>query len=168
MTSFERIGGAAPVSTVAATTSSNGAAGTARGTMAAIGERVLAWTAASFPAAKGAGAAWSAQTGVAGSGFAPSPAELARGGDVYGLRQLTGEIASHYAATPAQEGALGRAIEDFTRAAALHFNGRAGGDDMVSGVARALDHAIGAGGDGIDGVTTRIETAARSVEQLNQ
>ena len=164
---IERISSAPPVASIGSATGAGSAAATARTAMGTVGERVLAWTAASSGSPSATGQ-WSAKTGVASSGFAPSMAELSRGGDVYGLRSLTSEIAAQSGATPAQEGALGRAVEDFTRAAALHFNGRAGGENMVADVASALDRAVAAGGDGIDGVTTRIETAARSVEHLNQ
>ena len=168
MSSFERIGSTPPVTALAQTSGVEGAAGTARAALSTIGERVLAWTAASFGGGSGA-AQWSARTGVPGSGFSPDRAELGRGGDVYELRSLTAGIASQFGASPAAEGALGRAVDDFARASALHFNGRGGSDAAVEAVAVQLDAAIGDGhADGIEGVTTRIETAARMVENLNR
>ena len=168
MTSFERIGSAPPVAATGALGESEPAAAAARTAMAAIGERVLAWSAASFGDSGGA-AQWSARTGVASSGFAPDRAELARGGDVYDLRSLTAGIAGEFGASPAAEGALGRAVEDFARAASLHLNGRGGSAGAVDAVASKLDAALGGTGPaGIDGVTARIETAARMVEDLNR
>ena len=164
---IERISSAPPVASIGSATGAGSAVATARTAMGTVGERVLAWTVASSGSPSAAGQ-WSAKTGVASSGFAPSMAELSRGGDVYGLRSLTSEIAAQSGATPAQEGALGRAVEDFARGIALHFNGRAGGDDMVDGVVAALDSAVSSGSDGIDGVTSRIETAARMVDALNR
>lgn len=169
MTSFERIGGAPPVSATSLTGGSTDVAGTAKAAMASIGDRVLAWTAQSFATGPGAGARWQAATGAA-SGFVPDKAELGRRGDVYELRALTSEIGQQFGATPAQEGALGRAIDDFARAVSLRFNALAGGDGgpAVDDVATLLDRATGDGPGGIDGVTSRIETAARSVEALNR
>lgn len=170
MTSFERIGGIAPVTASTPAGAAGDAAATARGTMAAAGDRVLAWTAQSFGTGAAAGAAWSARTGGDG-GFAPDHAVLARGGDVYQLRALTAEIAGAHGATPAEEGALGRAIEDFTRAVALRFNALAGGPEgaMLDDVAAAVDSAAAAdAGSGIGGVTARIESAAAMVEALNR
>ena len=164
---IERINGPSAIGAVAGGTTT-GPAASARAAMATIGGRVLAWTAASSGGAVPA-AQWSVLTGGAGGGFAPNRAELARGGDVYGLRALAAEVAGHFGATPAQEGALGRAIEDFTRGVALQFNGRAGGAGMADDVAAAVNRAAdGSGGDGIDGVTARIETAARMVDALNR
>ena len=165
---IERISSPPPVASIGLTAGVGGAAATAHQTMGIVGERVLAWTAATSGSASAAGQ-WSSATGVAGNGFVPSLAELGRGGDVYGLRLLTAEVAAGSGATPAQEGALGRAIEDFTRGLALHFNGRAGGGEMVRDVAAAVDRAVSSGSvGGLDGVTSRIEAAAHMVDALNR
>ena len=169
MTGFERISSAPPVSATTPVGATGDAGSTARGAMATVGERILAWSAQSFGTGPAAGAAWCARTG-SGDGFSPDRAELSRGGDVYQLRALTGEIAARFGATPAQEGALGRAIGDFARGVALRFNALAGGDTapMLDGIANALDRAAASGGsDGIDGVTARIESAATWVGTLN-
>lgn len=171
MTSFERIAGLPAAAAACQACAGGDAATTAQGVMAGIGARVLAWTSQSFGTNGDAAAAWNARTGAQG-GFAPDRAELARGGDVYDLRGITAGIAREYGATPAQEGALGRAIEDFTRGVALRFNALADGgarDAMLDGVAGALDDAVASGGpDGIEGVTTRIELAARAVDTANR
>lgn len=169
MTSFERIGSTPPVTGSPAIGGATDVAQAARGTMATIGERVLAWSAQSFGTGDAAGAAWNARTGSQ-SDFTPNRAELSRGGDVYQLRALTAEVAREFGATPAEEGALGRAIEDFARGTALRFNALAGSasETMLGGVADALDAAVGSGADGIGGVTARIESAALMVEKLNR
>lgn len=170
MTGFERIGGSPPITAATATTGLRDAAGIARTAMATVGDRVLAWSAQSFGGTGAAGAAWQAHTGLP-SGFAPDRAELARGGDVYQLRALTGELAQSFGATPAEEGALGRAIDGFARGVALRFNALADAptDTMLNGVLDALDAAVANGAtDGISGVTARIEMAASMVDKLNR
>ena len=111
---------------------------------------------------------WSARTGASG-GYSANSGALGNG-DAYELRALTSELAQSFGATPAAEGALGRAVEDFARGVALRFNALAGSapEAMVDGVARALDVASSRGADGIDGVISRIETAARLVEEGNR
>lgn len=167
MTGFERIGSTQPVAGVRQDAGNSDAGQVARSALVSVGERVLAWTGASARSGDGPQAQWNARTGAAGE-FAPSQAELARGGDVYQLRALTAEIAGRLGASPAEEGALGRAIEDFARAASMQFNGRGGDDGSIDAVAATLDAAIASGPGGIDGVTARIETAARGVEDLNR
>lgn len=170
MTGFDRIGGSPPITATTAPAGPRDAGNVARTAMATIGDRVLAWSAQSFGGTGAAGAAWQGRTGLP-SGFAPDRAELARGGDVYQLRALTGELAQAHGATPAQEGALGRAVEDFARGVALRFNALADAppETMLGGVLDALDQAVANGaGDGIGGVTARIESAAAMVEKLNR
>lgn len=168
MTSFDRISSPAPVTAVGPAASGDNAGTVARTALATIGERVLAWTAASSGTTSNS-AAWSAATGVGGSGFTPDRAELGRRGDVYELRTLTAEIGRQFGASPAAEGALGRAVEDFARASALQFNGRAGDVAAVDAVAARLDAAVaGSGPGGIEEVTSRIESAARMVETMNR
>lgn len=170
MTGFERIGGTPPVTAATVVALGGDAGSAARGAMATVGDRVLAWAAQSFGTGGAASAAWNARTGGE-PGFTPDRAELARGGDVYQLRALTADVAREFGATPAEEGALGRAIEDFAREAALRFNGLAGGASgaIVGGIADALDRAVAVdAGGGIDGVTARIETATATVAALNR
>ncbi|TRW17380.1 hypothetical protein [Glacieibacterium frigidum] len=170
MTGFERIGGTPPITATTTAVGPRDAGNAARTAMATIGDRVLAWSAQSFKSDGAAGATWQGRTGLPSS-FTPDRAELARGGDVYQLRALTGELAQGFGATPAQEGALGRAIEDFARGVALRFNALADAptDTMLGGVLDALDQAVASGaGDGIGGVTARIESAATMVEKLNR
>lgn len=119
--------------------------GVARAMMGAIGERLEAWAGVM----SGGGAR-------AGS-FRPDAGELARRGDVYELRSLVAEAAARFGAGPAAEGALLRATEDFTRAAALHVYGGNG-----AAVADALTRTEG-GGDGIDGVVDRLQAAMRTL-----
>lgn len=170
MTGFDRIGGTPPVSAATTAAGPRDAGNAARTAMATIGDRVLAWSAQSFGGGGAAGAAWQGQTGLS-SGFVPDRAELARGGDVYQLRSLAGELAQGFGATPTEEGALGRAIDDFARGVALRFNALADAptDTRLNGVLDALDSAVANGaGDGIGGVTARIESAATMVEKLNR
>lgn len=112
-----------------------------------IGQRLQAWSAL----ASGA---------PGGSGFTPDQAKLARGGDVYDLRQLSDEIGRQLGATPSDQGALLRGIEDFTREAAVQVYGLAGSDRQAIGldaaVAAALDQPAG---EGADGVVTRLQAA---------
>ncbi len=119
----------------------------ARGVMETIGQRVAAWSGEIF----GGGA-------NSASGFKPDTAELAQRGDVYDLRALVSETASRFGAGPAAEGALLRATEDFTRAAALHIFG----GDRADSVTRALEHAA-SDGSGIDGVIGHLEAATKDL-----
>ena len=170
MTSFERIGGTVPVAAATLGGGRGDAGGTAKAAMATVGERVLAWSAQSFGSGPAAGEHWQARTGGGWTGFVPDRSELARHGDVYQLRELTASIGRQFGASPAAEGAMGHAVDDFARALALRFNALAGGAvaPMLDAVAGAVDSAAMSGPDGIEGVTTRIETAARMVEALNR
>ncbi|NIJ22171.1 hypothetical protein FHS95_003886 [Sphingomonas naasensis] len=172
MTSIDRISGLSPLSpTNAASTDARGAA---IETMGEIGHRVLAWVDAASRGANnngGSGAqAWS-QTAGSGSGFAPDMGELARRGDVYGLGELTSDLSARFGASPAQEGALRRAIDDFTRAAVIQIAGLSGasGDQQVSGVRAALDGAARADAPaGLDGVIARFEAATADLSAQNR
>jgi len=120
----------------------------ARDIMGTIGERITAWSGQVFGGKASAG----------GAGFKPDMGELARRGDVYDLRPLVSETAARFGAGPAAEGALLRAAEDFTRAAALHIYG----GDRADTVTRALE---GTSSDdaGIDGVVGHLEAATRDL-----
>lgn len=133
----------------------------ARAVIGEVGARVVGWAHASF--GDDNSAAWSQASG-AGS-FQPVPARLAQG-DAYGLRALAGDLAGKLGGTPAQEGALLRALEDFTREAALNVNALAGSGNELSALSAALE--VSGGGDGLDGVVTRLETATRRLEIANQ
>ncbi|MEG3175325.1 hypothetical protein U1872_03725 [Sphingomonas sp. RB3P16] len=133
-----------------------------------IGQRVLAWVGASGGSADAAGLLGDA-TGVAAR-FSPEVAALARGGDIYGLGALAGEITAQLGATPTQEGDLCRALQDFTRAAVVQVAGLSGaaGDRQIGGIrdafAAAIAHdAVG----GIDGVVARLDTAAGVLTRQN-
>lgn len=119
----------------------------ARDVMDTIGQRVAAWSSEIFGG--GAGGA---------AGFTPDTSELARRGDVYDLRPLVSETAARFGAGPAAEGALLRATEDFTRAAALHIFGGNRSDN----VSNALEGAS-SDGSGIDGVIGHIEAATHDL-----
>lgn len=137
----------------------------AREVIGEIGARVVGWAHKSF--GDDNSAAWSQASG-AGS-FQPIPARLAQG-DAYGLRSLAGDLADKLGATPAQEGSLLRALEDFTREAALNVNALAGTGHELTALTAALD--VDGGSDGgvgsLDGVVTRLETATRRLETANQ
>lgn len=148
---------------VVAPVAAQGADSLARGLIGEVGARVVGWAAASF--GDDNSAAWSQASG-AGS-FQPIPARLAQG-DAYGLRGLAGDLAGKVGATPAQEGALLRALEDFTRAAALNVNALAGTDNQLTALTAALDVTATGGGDGLDGVVARLETATHRLETANQ
>lgn len=155
----------APSAGIAAPAAGASADSVARGLIGEIGARVVGWAGHSFGDDKGA--AWSQASG-AGS-FQPVPARLAQG-DAYGLRGLAGDLAGKLGASPAQEGALLRALEDFTRAAALNVNALAGSDNQLTALSAALNGVggdEGGGGDGLDGVVTRLETATRRLETAN-
>jgi hypothetical protein len=136
--------------TPAAFTPQSSPADVAQAALGRIGDRVLDWSAHVF-----------------GGTSSADPARLARGGDVYGLRETAGHAAAALGATPAQEGTLLRALEDFARAAALNVNALAGADADVqqAGLAAALS-----GGDpvqDIDGVIARIEQATDRLQTAN-
>lgn len=170
MTSIDRISGLSPLSpTGGASTDARGAAIAAMGE---IGHRVLAWVdAASRGGSNGGGAqAWS-QTAGNGSGFAPDMGELARRGDVYGLGDLTRDLSARFGASPAQEGALRRALDDFTRQAVVQIAGLSGasGEQQVSGVRAALEGAARADAPaGLDGVIARFEAATADLSAQNR
>jgi hypothetical protein len=106
-----------------------------------------------------------------GSGFAPDMGELARRGDVYGLGDLTRDLSARFGASPAQEGALRRALDDFTRQAVIQVAGLSGasGDQQVSGVRAALDSASRADAPaGLDGVIARFEAATADLSTQNR
>jgi hypothetical protein len=132
----------------------------ARAMIGEVGARVVGWAANSFGG--DAGAAWSAACGV--GIHSPDPSRLAQG-DVYGLRGLAGDLADKLGATPAQEGALLRALEDFTRSAALNVNALAGSDSQLAALSGALE--LSGSGDGVDGVVARLETATRRLDNAN-
>ena len=141
----------------------------AQGAIGEIGHRVLAWVGASGGSGGGGSAAWSASTG-AGSGFRPDPSALARGGDIYGLGELGGELAAQFGGTPAEEGALGRALEGFTREAVIQLAGLSGApaERQLAGIEDALTAAGGdAAPSGIDGLTQRITTATAALARQN-
>ena len=165
MTAIDRI---APMPAAGMLPATSSAATVAHGAMATIGDRILAWSAQNFGGGQAA-ARWTAQVG-GGSGFAPDHAELRGGGDVYELRALTADVAAKFSASPAEEGALGRAIDGFARAVALRFNAVAGSsaEPLIDDVAAALQAASSSGPGGIDGVTARIETATRIVDAANR
>lgn len=127
--------------------------------------QVLGWAAHSFNLGPAAGGAWAQMSN--GSTAIVEPARLAQGGDIYGLRDIASAAAGELGATPAEEGELLRALEDFTRAAALNVNALAGADgvDPLSGLAAALDTP--GGGDGIGGVVNRLEAATRQLDTAN-
>lgn len=130
-----------------------------------LGHRALAWVAASDPAAASGAAAWASAAGV-DSAFEPDANRLAQRGDIYDLRGMSGDIASRMGGTPAQEGALHRALADFTRAAVVQAAGLSGAapDQQTAGLRDALGSALtGESEDGIDGVTARIEQATATL-----
>lgn len=133
-----------------------------------IGHRALAWVSAVGGSDAGS-AAW---TGAAGrdSGFRPDTTVLERRGDVYGLNGMAGDIGARFGATPTQEGALRRALENFTRQAVVQIAGLSGasGERQVAGIGEALSIAGGpAPGGGVDDVVTRIEQATAHLAAQN-
>jgi hypothetical protein len=169
MTSIDRLSGLAPLSPTGLTGAAD-ARSAATGTMGEIGHRVLAWVDAASRGNGGGAQAWS-QTAGNGSGFAPDMSELARRGDVYGLGELTRDLSARFGASPAQEGELRRALDDFTRAAVVQIAGLSGasGDQQVSGVRAALDSAAGADAPaGLDGVIARFEAATADLSAQNR
>jgi hypothetical protein len=139
---------------------SSGLAAAAVGT---IGHRVLAWIGDSAGARQSGADAWAAQAGA--SDFTPDAAELARGGDIYGLRELAGHIATETAAGPVDQGAIHRALEDLTRATVVQLAGLSGkdGEEQTAGLADAL---VIAGFDGPQTATAvigRLDAATASL-----
>jgi hypothetical protein len=141
-------------------------------TQAAIGElghRALSWASASARATDSGAAAWTSAGGI-GSDFEPDASKLAQRGDIYDLRSMSSDIASRMGGTPAQEGALHRALEDFTRAAVVQTAGLSGAapERQTAGLRDALESALtGDSEDGIDGVTARIEQATATLVGQN-
>jgi hypothetical protein len=141
-------------------------------TQAAIGEighRALAWTSASAQTPDSGAVAWASAVGV-DSDFAPDAGKLAQRGDIYDLGGMSSDIASRMGGTPAQEGALHRALADFTRAAVVQTAGLSGAspERQTAGLRSALEGALtGDSQDGIDGVTARIEQATATLVDQN-
>ncbi|TGX52223.1 hypothetical protein E5A73_15590 [Sphingomonas gei] len=169
MTSIDRISGLPPLSS-AGPAGSNDARGAAIETMGEIGHRVLAWVDAASRGNGNGAQAWSRTAGNS-SDFAPDMGELARRGDVYGLGDLTSELSARFGASPAQEGELRRALDDFTRQAVIQIAGLSGasGDRQVGGVRAALDEASQAEAPtGLDGVIARFEAATADLSDQNR
>lgn len=152
MTAIDRAGGIAAAAAVAAEVTPDNIAGLMLGD---VGRQVQAWSAAAF--------------GQDGGGAGPDLARLAQGGDIYGVRALAGQAAAALGATPAQEGALLRALEDFTRAAALNVNALAGSEAQGDALAAAINVGSSAGGaaNDIDGVIARIERGTDLLQTAN-
>lgn len=168
MTSIDRISGPSPLSP--AGVASTDARGAAIEAMGEIGHRVLAWVEVASRGGGSGAQAWS-QTAGNGSGFAPDMGELSRRGDVYGLGDLTRDLSARFGGSPAQEGALRRALDDFTRAAVIQIAGLSGasGDQQISGVRTALDSAANADAPGdLDGVIARFEAATADLSAQNR
>lgn len=169
MTGIDRLSGTSPLVGAGASPATD-ARSLAAGAMGEVGHRVLAWVGAVGGGADTGAAAWSEAAGQA-SGFQPDSRELSRGGDVYGLRELASGIADRLAGTPAQEGALVRSLEGFTRAAVVQLAGLAGapGDRQVAGVRDALEGAnrVESSND-VDGVIARLDAATATLVRSNQ
>jgi hypothetical protein len=102
----------------------------------------------------------------ADDGFRPDTALLARGGDIYGIGEVSRDIAAHFGAGPADEGALHRAIEDFTREAVVASAVLA---DRPGQAAARIEAAIAgvadASSETIDGVVTQLEQATATLRR---
>ena len=169
MTSIDRLSGLSPLSPTGLSGAAD-ARGAAIESLGEIGHRVLAWVDAASRGNGSGAQAWN-QTAGNGSGFAPDMGELARRGDVYGLGDLTRDLSARFGASPAQEGALRRALDDFTRQAVIQVAGLSGasGDQQVSGVRAALDSASRADAPaGLDGVIARFEAATADLSAQNR
>lgn len=169
MTAIDRMGGAPAVGAIDFSASVDPRQVVAK-TLGTIGDRVLAWTAQSFPLGDAPAAAWSAHTGSSG-GFVPDPAVLARGGDVYGVLELAEQVADPFTTTPQEERELERAIWDFTSELALRLNALAGApaETQIGAATDAFDRALSEeSASGVVGVTQRIELAARTLEAVNR
>jgi len=164
------IGGVGAVGSVGAVGASP-ARDAALGAAGEIGHRVLAWTGAGGGGAQ-ASAAWGRETGAA-SDFRADPARLA-GGDAYGLGEVAGQLAQRFGGTPAEEGALRRSLEGFTREAVVQLAGLSGAAPEVqfAGMREALD-AVGAHAgaeglpEGLDAVAQRLDAGAAVLERAN-
>ena len=130
------------------------------GAIGEIGHRVLAWVGAS-----GGGAA---SSGIA-SDFRPDARELARGGDVYGLGDLGRDLSGQFGGTPAEEGALHRSLEGFTREAVIQLAGLSGAspERQMAGIGAAPAAADTGGPSGIDGLIQRLDAAAAVLAHQN-
>jgi hypothetical protein len=131
----------------------------AAGTIGEIGHRVFAWIGAS------GGAAASGLTGD----FRPDARELARGGDVYGLGDLGRDLSGQFGGTPAEEGALRRSLEGFTREAVIQLAGLSGAspERQMAGIDAATAAAGTGGGQGIGGLIQRLDAAAAVLAHQN-
>lgn len=160
--SINGVSGAAPLGAAALDP-----ARAATGAIGEIGHRVLAWVGASGGSGDRAG--WSAASGTT-SDFSPDARELARGGDVYGLGEIGGALADRFGGTPAEQGALRRSLESFTREAVVQLAGLsgAGSDRQLAGLGDALDAAAGLGASGgLDGIAQRLDAAAAVLARQN-
>lgn len=153
MTAIDRAGGLAAAASIAAEAATGSLARTMLGE---VGGQVLGWSAALFSRDGG---------GSAG----PDLARLAQGGDIYGVRATVSQAAAALRATPAQEGTLLRALEDFTRAAALNAHAMAGSEAHGDALAAAID-AVGGASDvpsDFGDVIARIERATDLLQRAN-
>jgi hypothetical protein len=103
---------------------------------------------------------------VVAAGIAPGSQGV--GGDVYGLADLARELAAGQQASPADEGQLLRALEEFAGRAALQAFGLQGaaGDPAGDSLGAAIEAGGGrdlAGPDPVAELIARIETAARQL-----
>lgn len=108
----------------------------------------------------GRAAAWVATLSGGGSaeaGFRADMSLLARGGDIYGIAELTRDVAARIGASAAEEGALQRAVEDFTREAVI---ASANGSDSSQRPV-ALDEAVAAARSDADGAETADDVIGR-------
>lgn len=168
MMGIDRLGGVSPLAP-SGLDAAGGARGAALSTLGEIGHRVLAWVDAASHGTSSGAQAWTQTAGEAGA-FRPDMGELARQGDVYGLDGLSRDLAGRFGATPAQEGTLRRALDDFTREAVVQFAGLAGapGDMQVAGVRQALEQAGQAdASEGFDGLVARFEAATATLAAQN-
>lgn len=163
MTGIDRL---SPLASVTHPGANRSADDVAFGVIADIGARVIGWASQSFNLGPAGGSAWAALTGKAA--VAVDPARLAQGGDIYGVREIAGDVADTFGASPTEAGELLRSLEDFTRAAALNINALAGAaaDVQLAAVGDALAGPAGAG-DGIGGVITRIDAATSQLDLAN-
>ena len=128
--------------------------GTATNVMIEMGGRASAWVAQLGGAANGPG------------GFRPDLQTLARGGDVYGIGEVVRDVAGRLGAGPAEEGALHRAIEDFTREAVVTSVVFADEPAVARGrIEGALPVGVPGGGvESVSGVIAQIEQATAALQ----
>lgn len=166
---FDRIASLAPLALAPTPLAALGAGPIAQNLIGELGHRMLSWLDAFAPSTGSSSASWSDQIGQS-SGFNPDTSELARGGDVYGIRDLASQVVNQLGGTPTQEGELRRALEDFTRAGMVQVGGLSGSDPQrqMAGVSEALSVAGGpAGGEGVDGVIARVQAGTQSLNAAN-